>query len=120
MTSEEPEAVTVLPAEYIGDAEPVDDTLDIGGVLIRWTGGAVGVYVRRLSTTLEVVEISLARHDGLAQEELDNENDEAQRYPLGPKEYWRSKMVGKYRTGADQHLLTDAEFEEDWDDGDDE
>lgn len=39
---------------------------------------------------------------------------EAERYVLSPKEYWRSAMVGKYTYGADQHLMTDQEFEEDW------
>jgi hypothetical protein len=51
---------------------------------------------------------------GLAQEELDEENREAERYPLGPKAYWRSKMVGKYTYGLDQHLMTDEEFEQEW------
>jgi hypothetical protein len=57
----------------------------------------------------------IAQHDGYAQEELDDENEEAERYPLGPKEYWRSKIVGKWTTGADKHLITNEEFEADWD-----
>ena len=44
------------------------------------------------------------------------ENDEAARYPLGAKENWRDRMVGKYTTGSDGHLMTDAEFEAEWDD----
>jgi death-on-curing protein len=52
--------------------------------------------------------------DEYAQEELDQENDEANRYPLGPKEYWRGRMVGKYRYGRDGHLMTNDEFESDW------
>ena len=45
---------------------------------------------------MSIIEIEIAAHDGPEQEELDLLNFEAERYPLGPKEYWRSKMVGKY------------------------
>lgn len=109
----------ILPAEYVGTAEPKDGFLDIGGVQIAWDRGNVGVYVRRRSSDLSVIEIAIASHDGLAQEELDVENAEAERYPLGKKEYWRSKMVGKYLTGPDQHPMTDDEFEAEWDEDDD-
>jgi len=88
--------------------------LDIAGVKVRWASGPVGVYVRRSSRDLSVIEIAIARHDGLAQEALEVENEEAGRYPLGPMEYWRTRMVGKYRYGPDQHLMTDEEFERDW------
>lgn len=57
--------------------------------------------------TAEVVEAA-------AQEELDVENAEAGRYPLGPKEYWRGRMVGKYTYGSDGHLMTNEDFEADW------
>lgn len=110
----------ILPAEFVGMAEiDKDGYLDIGGVKILAPWGTVGVYVLRSSDDLSVIEIHMARHDGLAQEELDRENAEAERYPLGPKAYWREKMVGKYRYGTDHHLMTDAEFEEDWYDDDD-
>jgi hypothetical protein len=52
--------------------------------------------------------------DRYAQDELDAENAEAGRYPLGPKEYWRARLVGKVRYGPDQHVMTDDEFEADW------
>ncbi|MEO6503327.1 MAG: hypothetical protein ABIQ09_15640 [Jatrophihabitantaceae bacterium] len=52
--------------------------------------------------------------NGYAQEELDAENEEADRYPLGVKEFWRARMVGKYSYGPDGHLMTDDEFEADW------
>lgn len=112
-----PDPVLILPAEFVGLARTVEGQLDIGGVKVtaEWSvDGTVAVYVRRESATLRVMEIHMAKHDGLAQEELDEENAEAERYPLGPKEYWRSKMVGKYRYGADAHLMTEDEFEEDW------
>lgn len=107
------EPTLILPAEYLGEAECVDGHINVGGVLVPFRG-ATGVYVRRVSSDLSVAEIHLARHDGLAQEELDEQNRQAAAYPLGPKEYWRGEMVGKYRFGADQHLMTDEDFEADW------
>jgi hypothetical protein len=119
-----------LPAEYVGEAQhEKDGTLLIGCgdnvVQIRlsngekpgwWNTGTVPVYIRRLSSDLSVVEIIIARHDGLAQEALDAENEEAENYPLGPKEYWRSKMVGKYIFGEDNHKMTEEDFENYWED----
>lgn len=108
----------ILPAEFIGNARIVDGRLDIGGVKIQlgdWGPSGVSIYVRRSSADLTVMEICMARHDGLAQEELDQENLEAERYSLGPKEYWREKIVGKYTCGPDGHLVTNDEFEKDWD-----
>lgn len=132
MSTPEPTHV-ILPAEYVGEAWTPERVLVIGipqdgcdGE--RWDSpsvvavpvwcNSVSVYVRRDSADLSVIEIHMTRHDGLAQEELDQENDEAERYPLGPKEYWRSKTVGKSLYGADAHLMTDAEFEADWDEQD--
>lgn len=123
VTPNRPQPVTILPAEFVGTAEVIGGNLNVGGVLVPisgWIDGTVpsgrsmSIYVRRYSHTLEVCEILTARHDGLAQEELDEQNAEAERYPLGPKEYWRSQSVGKYRYGLDQHLMTDEEFEQDW------
>lgn len=117
---DEPKTFLILPAEYVGSARQNDDgTIDIGGLSVQlgrvwWNDNAIGVYVRRINTDLTVIEIHMARHDGLSQEELDHQNDEAMRYPLGPKEYWRSEMVGKYTYGPDGHLMTDEEFEIDW------
>lgn len=108
------EIAQILPVEFVGMAHTVGGVLDVGGVKVRLGRSDIGVYVRRLSTDLRVVEVLMATHDGLAQELLDQQNMEAERYPLGPKEYWRSEMVGKYRYGADQHVMTDADFEADW------
>ena len=109
----------ILPAEAIGAARLADGHLDVGGVRVPvpvdW--GEVPVHVRRSSSDLSVVEVLVAFHDGLAQEELDAQNAEAERYPLGPKEYWRSAMVGRYGYGADGHPTTDEEFEQEWGEG---
>lgn len=113
-----PEPLMILPAEHFGTARSEDGILDIGGVKVPYSEdctGSVSVYVRRLSSDLSIMEIQLARHDGLAQEQLDAQNDEAENDPRGPKEYWRAKMVGHFTYGADGHLMTDAEFEADWD-----
>lgn len=112
---------TILPAEFVDSATTVDGVLDVGGVKIRvdWAE-PVSVYVRRRSNDLSVIEIAMASHDGLAQEELDWQNEQAARYPLGPKEYWRSQMIGKYRYGSDRHTMTDEEFEWYWAEGCDE
>jgi hypothetical protein len=78
--------------------------------------------VRRISGKAEGISIAeiivSVVGDGYAQEELDQENDEAERYLLGPKEYWRGKMVGKYSYGADQHIMTNEDFETEWEDAD--
>lgn len=117
----EPNTVQILPAEYVGSAQIVDNAITVGGFKVplgRATKAeSVGVYVRRMSTDLSVIEVSLAFHDGLAQEELDQQNAEASRYPLGDKEYWRAAMVGKYQTGLAGRLMTEEDFEEYWSDG---
>ena len=76
--------------------------------------GDIPVYVRRGSIDLRIIEVLIARHDGLAEEELEYQNEQAEIYPLGPKEYWRGEMVGKATYGVDHHLMTDEEFEADW------
>lgn len=108
----------ILPAEWLGNAEIVDGYVDVGGVKVHAPWSMASVYVRRSSSDLSILEIHLARHDGLAQEEFDEQIRQADEYPLGPKEYWRSEMVGKYMIGTDQHLMTDQEFEEDWSEDD--
>jgi hypothetical protein len=115
---------TIFPAEYVGALEYTDHTVEIGELRINDVHGfnPAAVYVRRISgktAGLSVAEIIVSvMGDAYAQEELDVENAEAARYPLGAKEYWRGRMVGKYRTGDDGHLMTDAEFEAEWDDAD--
>ena len=122
---------TILSAEYIGEAATNKDgmlTIGIGENIVQlllgspgrpgwWNTGTVSVYVRRFADDLSIAEIHMAKHDGYSQEELDNENEEADRYPLGPKEYWRTKQVGKYLYGQDQHVMTNEEFEQEWAEG---
>lgn len=112
--------ILILPAEHFGTAKTEDGLLDIGGVKIPYRESiddTVQIYVRRSSSDLSIFEICIVRHDGLAQEVLEQENEEAEHHPLGPKEYWRSKMVGHFHYGVDRHLMTNEDFEEDWADG---
>ncbi len=112
-----------MPAEFVGMAETKGGHIEIGGLRVpwrEWCDGKQAVYVRRISRDLSVIEICIARHDGFAQEELDEQNREAEAYPLGPKEYWRGEMVGKYTYGTDGHKMTDEEFELDWEECEDE
>lgn len=104
----------ILPAEFIGVAHAPGCRLTIGDVDVPVWSDRVSVYVRRHASDLSVAEIAIAAHDGPEQEELDLLNFEAERYPLGPKEYWRSKMVAKDFYGADRHPMTEDEFEEYW------
>ncbi len=125
---------TILPAEFVGNAAHGDDGIlrigtpssDGSGVVeIRLTKGdlprwwrdkTVSVYVRRFADDLSVAEIHMAQHSGLFDEELAYQGEQAENYPLGQKEYWRSEQVGKYTYGIDNHLMTNEEFEEDWHD----
>lgn len=100
---------------------PYDDhEIRIGDLAVRDVHGfnPAAVYVRRISGKTEgisVAEIIISVvGDYYAQEELDAENEEADRYPLGPKEFWRARLVGNALYGSDQHPMTDEEFEADW------
>lgn len=104
----------LLPIESYGIADAPGRHLAIGGIDLPVWSDRVAVYVRRDSSDLAIVEVLLARHDGPAEDELDYLNFEAERYPLGPKEYWRSRMVGKYTYGSDSHRMTEEDFEEFW------
>ncbi len=124
----------ILPAEFVGHASHREDGIlrigtpkkdGTGVVEIRltkgdlprwWSTNSVAVYIRRFEHDLSVAEIHIAQHDELFAEELDCQNEQASFYPMGDKEYWRSEMVGKYRYGSDEHLMTDEEFEDDWKD----
>ncbi len=123
---------TILPAEFVGNAAHGDDGIlrigtpssdGTGVVEIRLTKGdlprwwrdkTVSVYVRRFAHDLSVAEIQMAQHSGLFDEELEHQNEQAENYPLGPKEYWRSEHVGKCTYGKDGHLMTNEEFEAEW------
>ncbi len=113
----------IYPAEYVGDLAYADHAIDIGDLTVHDVHGynPAGVYVRRISGKAEgisVAEIIISvAGDAHAQEELDAENAEAERYPLGVKEFWRSRLVGKATYGIDGHPMTDEEFEADWAEG---
>ncbi len=129
--SDYPERI-ILPPEFLGDAAHGDDGIlrigtprsDGSGVVeIRltkrgepgwWHTNTVQVYVCRFADDLSIAEIHIAQHDGLAEAELEFQNEQAYIYPLGPKEYWRSELVGKATYGLDKHLMTNEEFEDDW------
>ena len=117
--SERPPLV-IYPAEYVGGITYADHIIEVGDLKIHDVHGynPAGVYVRRISGKtdgISVAEIIIsAVGDGYGQEELDAENAEAERYPLGVKEYWRGRLVGKATYGSDEHPLTDEEFEADW------
>lgn len=114
--------MVIYPAEYVG-ALPYDGhTVTLGDLAITDVHGfnPAGVHVRRISGKtdgISVAEIIISVvGDGYAQEELDAENAEAERYPLGHKEYWRTRLVGK-AVFADGHTMTDDEFETEWTEG---
>lgn len=128
---------SILPAEFIGTAKhdaggcltiglPDDPSgqveVNLNGFGSRkypgW-GGEVDVYVRRDSDDLSVIEVHMVRHSGIVEEEMAEQSRQGEIYPLGPKEYWRGVMVGKYFYGADRHLMTNEDFEEDWYDEED-
>lgn len=80
----------ILPAEHFGIAKAIDGHLDIGGLRIPYwerPNGDVHVYVRRTSKDLSIMEIHIAHHDGLAQEELDQLNDEIDDEPARALEH---------------------------------
>jgi hypothetical protein len=112
--------LVVYPAEYVGDLAYTDNAVQLGDLTVRDVHGynPAGVYVRRVSGKtdgISVAEIIISVvGDSYAQEELDAENAEAERYPLGPKEFWRNRLVGKAPYGSDSHPMTDAEFDADW------
>ena len=113
--------LVIYAAEYVGALPFAENTISIGDLTIRDVHGynPAAVYVRRISGKTEgisVAEIIISMvGDGYAQEELDAENAEAERYPLGAKEFWRARTVGKATYGSDGHVMTDEEFEADWD-----
>ena len=116
--SERP-ALVVYPAEYIGPLPYQDHTVQIGDLVIHDVHGfnPAGVYIRRISGKTEGISVAeviiSAVGDGYAQEELDAENAEAERYPLGAKEFWRTRLVGSATYGLDRHVMTNDEFEAD-------
>jgi death-on-curing protein len=112
--------LVIYPAEHVADLPYTDHTIHIGELAIRDVHGynPAGIYVRRVSGKTDGISVAeiivTVVGDEYAQEELDSENTEAERYPLGPKEFWRSRLVGKATYGRDAHPMTDAEFEADW------
>lgn len=112
--------LVIYPAEYVGVLDYADNTVEVGDLRIGDVHGynPAGVYVRRISGKtdgISVAEIIISVvGDNYAQEELDAENAEAERYPLGLKEFWRSRLVGKATYEIGGHPMTDAQFELDW------
>lgn len=113
-------ARVIYPAEYVGPLSYENHTVRVGDLVIHDVHGynPAGVYVRRISgktAGISVAEVIIsAVGDRYAQEELDAENVEADRYPLGAKEYWRARLVGKATYGEDAHPMTEEDFEADW------
>jgi death on curing protein len=113
-------SLMMYPAEYIGDLAYSDHTVHVGDLTVRDVHGynPAGVYVRRVSGKTDGISVAeiivTVIGDHYAQEELDAENAEAERYPLGLKEFWRNRLVGKVTYDTDARPLTDAEFEADW------
>jgi death-on-curing protein len=115
--------LVIYPAEFVGALPYSENTIQIGDIIVRDIHGynPAGVYVRRISGKtkgISVAEIIVTVvGDGYAQEELEAENAEADRYPLGPKEFWRGRLVGKATYGRDGYPMTNEEFEADWAEG---
>jgi death-on-curing protein len=113
-------ALVMYPAEFIGPLAYDEHSVQIGDLTIDDVHGynPAGVYVRRVSGKTEGISVGeiiiSVVGDGYAQEELDVENEEAERYPLGAKEFWRARLVGKAMHGRDHHPMTAEEFEADW------
>lgn len=111
--------MVIFPAEYVGELPYNAHTISLGELTITDVHGfnPAGVYVRRISGKTEgisVAEIVISVvGDGYAQEELDPQNAEAHRYPLGPKEYWRARLVGT-ALYTDGHTMTNEEFDAEW------
>lgn len=63
----------LTPAECVGKVENPGRAINVGGVVVENAVGLEYVYVRRDARDGSVVEILLARHDGLATEELEGE-----------------------------------------------
>lgn len=118
-------SLVVYPAEYVGPLAYEEHTVRIGDLVVRNVHGynPAAVYVRRVGGKTEgisVAEIVVSVvGDRYAQEELDEQNAEAERYPLGAKEYWRARLVSE-AFHPDGHAMTDEEFEAEWAEGEQE
>jgi len=118
-------SAVIYPAEYVGELPYEGNRIVVGGIEIGDVHGynPAAIYVRRISGKVEgisVAEIIISMvGDAYAQEELDAENAEANRYPLGPKEYWRGKLVGRALYAPDGHAMTNEEFEQEWEEAED-
>lgn len=117
----EPEGagMVIYPAEYVGSLGYEENAIHLGDLVVHDVHGfnPAGVYVRRIGGKTEGISVAQivisVVGDAYAEEQLNAENAEADRYPLGPKEYWRTKLVG-HASYADGHVMTDAEFEDEW------
>jgi len=108
----EVEPCVIYPPSWIGQVDVSGDSLQIGDLLVREVGSGypqANVYVKRVSglqrlrdgKLTDVAGFPIAKiiieiiGDGTSQEALDAENAEAELYPGGPKEYWRSKGMSE-------------------------
>jgi len=123
--------IQILPAELFGVAQAENDMLNIGGCLVPlpwYADGRIGVYVRRSSGDLSIIEVHLARHDGLADEENEERHHQAMMHVGGPKAYWYEYLVGHEHdddcghdpmTPEEYNELWESEIRWDYEDGDD-
>jgi hypothetical protein len=86
-----------------GDTDDKARTVNIQGYLAPhpYLGGAY-VYAHRWVDTGEILQLQMAFHDGLSQEMLDRENEEAQIHPDGWLAYWYEKEFVSGNMTADQ------------------
>lgn len=112
------EIAMILPAEFFGVAQAIDGILNIGGCEVPadwYADGQIGIYIRRSSRDLATIEIHLARHDGLADEENDEKHHQAMNHPGGPKAYWYAALVGhEHDDDCGHDPMTPAEYDELW------
>lgn len=104
----------VLPAELVGVVTVESGVVHVGELEIQAgpRDGLVSVYMRRSPVDLGAQEIIIAFDPTrCASEEEAAQYVEADRYPLGEKEYWRSELVGKCVWGDSSEVMTDEDFE---------
>ncbi len=104
----------IPPAELFGIANAPERRDTIGGLDPRVR---IAFSIGRKSSDWSITEIEIAAVDRPEQEELDVLNLEAELYPLGPEESWRSRMAGKHTCGAGHHPQRGIDFEDRRSDG---
>lgn len=113
------------PAEFAVAATTVDGHIHIGEARIPWPQDMAHIYVRRLiqpgdPSDGKVMEVHLAAHDGLAQEDLSQMERDAEQHPLGPVAFFRihdaymspGDFAEEMDLDLDEVHLLDAEIQE--------